>query len=73
MIASGGGLDDKTIKLWRVSDGSLLRTLEGHTGPVTSVAFSPDGSMIVSGSDDKTIELWRASNGKLLMALGEPQ
>jgi WD40 repeat protein len=29
MIASGGG--DKTIKLWRVSDGALLRTLEGHT------------------------------------------
>jgi WD40 repeat protein len=30
MIASGGW--DNTIKLWRVSDGALLRTLEGHTG-----------------------------------------
>jgi WD40 repeat protein len=48
MIASGSW--DGTIKLWRVSDGKLLRTLEGHTGEVYSVAFSPDGSMIASGS-----------------------
>jgi WD40 repeat protein len=57
MIASGS--DDKTINLWRVSDGAFLRTLEGHTYGVTSVAFSPDGSMIASGSEDWTIKLWR--------------
>jgi WD40 repeat protein len=31
---------------------------KGHTGPVTSVAFSPDGKRIVSGSADKTIRVW---------------
>jgi WD40 repeat protein len=67
MIASGSG--DKTIKLWRVSDGFLLRTLEGHTDSVSSVAFSPDGSMIASGSRDKTIKLWRVSDGELLRTL----
>ena len=33
-----------------------LRTFEGHTGPVTSVAFSPDGARVLSGSSDKSAE-----------------
>ena len=38
--------------------GELLRSLEGHTGDVNSVAISPDGKYIVSGSSDDTIKLW---------------
>jgi len=34
---------DKTIKLWDVRSGRLLRTLQGHSGGVESVAFLPDG------------------------------
>jgi WD40 repeat protein len=41
----------RTIRLWRVSDGAQLITLTGHTSDVTSVAFSPDGNLIASGSD----------------------
>jgi WD40 repeat protein/subtilase family serine protease len=67
LIASGSR--DATIKLWRVSDGALVRTLTGHTDLVRSVAFSPDGSLIASGSGDATIKLWRVSDGALVRTL----
>src|SRR6185312_10601247 len=48
----------------------LLRTLEGHQGPVHSVAFDPQGETLASGSDDNTVKLWDAGSGKLLRTLG---
>ncbi|MGA2505538.1 MAG: WD40 repeat domain-containing protein [Anaerolineales bacterium] len=58
------GNDDSSVRLWRVSDGALLMTMEGHTDRVTSVAFSPDGQTVASGSADFTVRLWRLSDGK---------
>ncbi|KAG8833251.1 hypothetical protein FRB91_000039 [Serendipita sp. 411] len=45
------------------------RRWTGHTGTVNSIAFSPDGCRIVSGSADKTIRLWDIETGQIL---GEP-
>lgn len=41
-----------------------LQTLEGHSGAVQSVAFSPDGQKVASGSGDETIKLWNATTGQ---------
>ncbi|KAE8410238.1 WD40-repeat-containing domain protein, partial [Aspergillus pseudocaelatus] len=46
-----------------------LQTFKGHSNWVQSVAFSPDGQTIASGSDDKTIKLWDAKTGMELQAL----
>ena len=39
-------------------------TLTGHSGSVSSVAYSPDGKHIVSGSSDNTVKIWDAHSGK---------
>ena len=41
--------------VWDLASGELKSTLEGHRGYVRSVAISPDGKTIVSGSDDGTV------------------
>ena len=47
-VASGSR--DKTVKLWDVTSGECLQTLEGHSDDVMSVSFSPDGTKVASGS-----------------------
>ena len=48
---------------------SLVRTLAGHTGAVSSVSFSGDGRMVVTGSRDKTARIWEAGTGRLVRTL----
>jgi WD40 repeat protein len=52
------GFDNGAIKLWRVSDGNLIKTLTGHTLAVNSLALSADGRTLASGSDDKSVRVW---------------
>jgi len=57
------------VRLWEVSSGKLLKTLQGHSEEVKSVAFNPDGSILASGSDDQTVRLWEVSSGQCLHTL----
>src|SRR5205823_715045 len=52
-----------------VGDQSLLCVFVGHSYMVSSVAFSPDGSKILTGSGDDTARLWETASGKLLRIL----
>jgi WD40 repeat protein len=47
------------------ADGSHVHVLIGHRLQVDSLAFSPDGKQLASGSDDQTIRLWSTSTGHL--------
>jgi len=65
VLASGSGgyggadtMNDYTIRLWSITDGSSLNVLKGHNGGVQSLAFTPDGNLLMSGSDDGTIRIW---------------
>ena len=58
VVASAGG--HNTIKLWNVREDTV-KTLTGHTDTVNSVAFSPGGRLLVSGSADGTIKIWDVS------------
>lgn len=58
VLAAGYSYVDNAVRLWDVETGLLLRTLEGHQAGVESLAFSPDGSMLASGSYDGAIRLW---------------
>jgi eukaryotic-like serine/threonine-protein kinase len=49
--------------LWRLCHGELL-TLKGHADGVRSVAFSPDGKHLASGSGENTIKIWDAASGQ---------
>jgi hypothetical protein len=51
---------DNTARVWEAATGKELARLEGHDGAVTSAAWSPDGTRIVTTSVDGTARLWRA-------------
>src|SRR5690242_9384744 len=46
-----------------LSKGQTLSTYRGHAAAVFSVAWSPDGTAIASGSTDTTVQVWDALNG----------
>ncbi|NJN04300.1 MAG: WD40 repeat domain-containing protein [Leptolyngbyaceae cyanobacterium RM1_1_2] len=64
------GSFDKTLKVWHVKTGRLLKTLTGHYQKIYCTALSWDGKLIASGSADKRIKIWEVRTGKLLYSLG---
>jgi WD40 repeat protein len=49
---------EHSVRLWETSTGKELLSLEGHRSYVYSVAFSPDGKTLASGSADASILIW---------------
>ncbi|KAF1981056.1 nuclear distribution protein nudF [Aulographum hederae CBS 113979] len=55
---------DKTLRIWDVTTGYCVKTIQGHSGWVRDVYPSPDGSFLLSVGDDATAQLWNISAAK---------
>jgi WD40 repeat protein len=56
MLVTGGA--DKALNLWEVTSGRLLGQMQGHTSDIESVAFTPNGRLIISSSEDRSVRIW---------------
>ena len=57
-IVAAGSLDTYNIFVWSLKTGDLIDVLNGHTGPVSCLAFSHINDILVSGSWDNTVKMW---------------
>ncbi|MFC8763506.1 hypothetical protein ACFUAG_22680 [Streptomyces sp. NPDC057193] len=64
--------DETYTRLLNSGNTPLSKQLQGHTERVSSVAFSPDGRTLATGSGDATIRLWDTSDPRSPRALGRP-
>lgn len=70
VVAGGHGGEAPSIRLWEASTGKRLRSFSEVRGPVSSagkvssVAFSPNGRLILAASDDHSVKLWDAASGQ---------
>jgi WD40 repeat protein len=64
-VAQMGG----NITLWDPEKAQCRGTLVGHSAVVWSLAFSPDGTRLVSGSRDLTVKLWDTATGEEVLTL----
>lgn len=67
LFATSG--NDATIKIWNLENGSLIKTLGGHTDVVHGVAWSPDGQYLASAGYDRLINIYRVSDWSLVRTI----
>ena len=70
-LVAAACLDD-TVRVWSVTTGALLHTLEGYTESVQSVTFSHDTQLLATSSSDDTICLWDVTSGQRRTVLRHP-
>jgi WD40 repeat protein len=71
-LATGGWFNksrEEDIRLYDFTTGNLVALLKGHTNAVASMAFSPDGTRLISGSGDNSAIIWDIDGRKLLHRL----
>jgi WD40 repeat protein len=60
-LAIGGYLENHVIRIYNYNSGELLKVLQSHKDAVSSLAFSLDGKLLISGSGDETAKIWSVS------------
>lgn len=66
-LASGSR--DRTVRLWKVSEGTCIATFKAHENWVRSVIIHPSGNYVLSCSDDKSIRVFDIKNNRCLRTL----
>jgi len=56
--------DDLAVNLWDLGSGRLVKSMEGHSSRVHSLAFSAESAVLVSGSADCTMRVWDVKSAK---------
>ena len=64
LLATAG--NDKLVRIWRATDGALLKELEGHGSHVYNLAFHPDGRHLVSGELKGILKQWEIATWQLV-------
>lgn len=67
-LAIGG---ENGMGIINLHTGQAWMPLEGHSAAVTSVAFSPDGSLLATASDDMSVRLWTEETGQGMLGFQE--
>ncbi len=57
------GSTDRTVRVWDLASGRILRTLAGHREWVQAVALTADNRFVLSGSEDRTVRYWSLDDG----------
>ena len=57
------------MRVWAARTGVLLGALAGHAAVVRSLTFSPDASLLASGSADRAVHLWSVADRRLVGSL----
>src|SRR5262249_18349612 len=57
---------DKTVRVWNADNGAAVKTLDGLTDQVFTVALSADGTLVAAGSYAGEVAIWTLADGKLV-------
>jgi WD40 repeat protein len=68
--ATVAGATGSTITLWDSATGQERARLGGHVGNVSSLAFTPDGTALLSGGIDRSVRLWDVASGRQRRSYG---
>lgn len=63
--------EPSNLSIWNVETGLVAQSLNGHTDTVGTIAFSPNGELLLTGSKDKTAIVWDAESGEKKFVLRE--